>query len=87
MLTFLLFSYIIDIEVITMKIGDKVVVARHKQYGDMVIWDDMIDARGVVVEFEEGDRVVVEFDSLGLGGRVHKIQFSYQKRQLDVIND
>ena len=84
-MTFLLFSYIIDIEVITMKIGDKVVVARHKTCGGGHIYDEMIDAKGKIVGLN-GSRALVEFTSIGFNGEKSSVVFSFQLGQLDVIN-
>lgn len=84
-MTFLLFSYIMGIEVITMKIGDRVVVARHIACGDGYIFDEMIDTKGKIVGLN-GSRALVEFTGVKPNGEKSSTTFSFQLEQLDVIN-
>ena len=80
-MTFLLFSYIMGIEVITMKIGDKVVVSRHKTHGDgSVCHEVMIGAKGVIVGFH-GSKASVE-----VYGEEISVVLRFELEQLDVIN-
>ena len=73
------------IEVITMKIGDKVVVARHKTCGGGHTYDEMIDAKGKIVGLN-GSRALVEFTDVKPNGEKSSTTFSFQLEQLDVIN-
>lgn len=75
----------IVVEVIIMRIGDRVAVTRHIVCGDGYIFDEMIDTKGKIVGLN-GSRALVEFTGVKPNGEKSSTTFSFQLEQLDVIN-
>ena len=68
------------------RVGDKVVVARHKRCGSGYIFDEMINAEGTITNISN-DRATVEFGCLKPNGEQGKISFSFNIDQLDLIDE
>ena len=68
------------------KVGDKVVVARHKRCGNSYIFDEMINTEGIIINISN-DRATVEFGCLEPNGEQGTISFSFNINQLDLISE